>query len=57
MWTRSCRIRKVLYDNEHPQTNDTCDFDAISNKVRDSVKVIADFSMKNAADELLRDSS
>ena len=40
-----------------PKPMTVVNFDAISNKVRDSVKVIADFSMKNAADELQRDSS
>ena len=37
-----------------PKPMTVVNFDAISNKVRDSVKVIADFSMKNAADELQR---
>ena len=39
-----------------PKPMTVVNFDAISNKVRDSVKVIADLSMKNAADELQRDS-
>ena len=37
-----------------PKPMTVANFDAISNKVRDSVKFIADLSMKNAADELQR---
>ena len=48
---RFCMIMNI------PKPMTVVDFDAISNKVRDSVKVIADFSMKNDADELQRDSS
>ena len=37
---------------EHAKTNDSANFDKITNKIRDSAKVVAEISMNNAAAEL-----